>query len=80
MDHTHAQRNFRVDANKEYDWDASVAIISNQNFAPNTNSKLVAQLDVKLTAIVHFKQADLQLFFLNFSQLYFFALFFLLLF
>ena len=47
MDHTHAQRNFRVDANKEYDWDASVVIRTNQNFAPNKNSKLVAQLDVK---------------------------------
>jgi hypothetical protein len=44
---THTQRNFRVDANKEYDWDASVVIRTNHNFAPNKNSKLVAQLDVK---------------------------------
>ena len=47
MDHTHAQRNLRVDSNKEYDWDSSVVIRTNQNFAPNKNSKLVAQLDVK---------------------------------
>jgi hypothetical protein len=33
---THTRKeNFRVDANKEYDWDASVAIRPNQNFAPN---------------------------------------------
>ena len=47
IDHTHGQRNFRVDTNKEYDWDASVAIRPNHNFAPNKDSKLVAQLDVK---------------------------------
>jgi hypothetical protein len=45
VDQTHAQRNFRFDANKEYDWNASVAIRPNQNFAPNDNSKLVEQLD-----------------------------------
>ena len=34
-DHTHVQKKFRFDANKEYDWDASVAIRPNQSFAPN---------------------------------------------
>jgi len=32
--HTRTKKNFRVDANKEYDWDASVAIKPNQNFTP----------------------------------------------
>jgi len=31
IDQTHAQRDFGFDANKEYDWDASVAIRPNQN-------------------------------------------------
>jgi hypothetical protein len=39
------QRNFETNANKEYDWDASVAIRPNQNFAPN--NKLVVQCDTK---------------------------------
>jgi len=45
-DHTHAQRKFRFDANKEFDWDASVAIRPNQNIRLNRDSKLVAQLDM----------------------------------
>jgi len=46
-DHTHAQRKFRFDANKEYDCNASVAIRPNQNIAPNKDSKLVVQLNTK---------------------------------
>jgi hypothetical protein len=42
---------------KEYDWNASVAIRPNQNFAPKDNSKLVEQLD-ELSALVHIKQTD----------------------
>ena len=44
-DHTHVQRKFRFDANKEYDWDASVSIRPNKNIAPNRDSKLVVQLN-----------------------------------
>jgi len=50
------QRNFRIDANKEYDCDASVAIRPNQSFAPNKDSKLVAEVDMKLSALVHINQ------------------------
>jgi len=32
--HTCTKKKFRVDANKECDWDASVAIKPNQNFTP----------------------------------------------
>jgi hypothetical protein len=53
-------RNFRFDADKEYDWNASVAIRSNQNFAPNDNSKLVEQLD-KLLALVHINKLIIEL-------------------
>jgi hypothetical protein len=42
---------------KEYDWNASVAIRSNQNFAPNDNSKLVEQLDKTFSTCAH-KQID----------------------
>jgi hypothetical protein len=35
MDHTHAQRKSQIDANKEFGWDASVAIKPNQNFFTN---------------------------------------------
>ena len=70
-DHTHAQRKFRFDANKEYDWDASVAIRPNQSFAPNKDSKLVVELDMKLSALVHINQLIFQTFSLNLSQLIF---------
>jgi len=72
-DHTHAQRKFRFDANKEYDWDASVAIRPNQNIAPNKDSKLVAELDMKLSALVHINQLIFQTFSLNLSQPFFFT-------
>jgi len=55
-DHTHAQRKFRFDANKEYDWDASVAIRPNQNIGPYRDSKLVAELAMKLLPLVHINQ------------------------
>jgi hypothetical protein len=42
---------------KEYDWNASVAIRPNQNFAPNDNSKLVGQLDKTFSTCAH-KQTD----------------------
>ena len=79
-DHTHAQRKFRFDANKEYDWDASVAIRPNQNIAPNKDSKLVAELEMKLSALVRINQLIFQTFsltFLNFFSLHFFSLSFL---
>jgi hypothetical protein len=57
VDQAHAQRNFRFDANKEYDWNASVAIRPNQNFAPKDNSKLVEQLDETFSTCAH-KQTD----------------------
>jgi len=75
-DHTHAQRKFRFDANKEYDWDASVAIRPNQSFAPNKNSKLAEELDMKLSALVHINQLIFQTFSLNLSQLFFHFTFF----
>jgi hypothetical protein len=65
------KENFRVDAKKEYDWDASVAIKPNQSSAPNKDSKLVAQLDMILSALVHINQLIFQTFFLNLSQLFF---------
>ena len=71
------QRNFRIDANKEYDWDASVAIRPNQSFALNKDSKLVAKLDMKLSALVHINQLIFQTFSLNLSQLFFSLHFFL---
>jgi len=49
-DHTHAQRRFGFDANKEYDWDASVAIRPNQNIAAIRDSKLVVQLNTKTSS------------------------------
>ena len=74
---THTQRNFRIDANKEYDWDASVAIRPNQSFAPNKDSKLVTEFDMKLLALVHINQLIFQTFCLNLSQLFFHFTFFL---
>jgi len=74
---THTQRNFRIVANKEYDWDASVAIKPNQSFAPNKDSKLVAELDMKLLALVHINQLIFQTFSPNLSQLFFFTSLFL---
>jgi len=75
-DHTHAQRKFRFDANKEYDWAASVAIRPNQNIAPNKDSKLVAELDMKLSALVHINQLIFHTFSLNLSLPFFTSLFF----
>jgi len=68
---THTQRKFRFDTNKEYDCDASVAIKPNQNITPNRDSKLVAELDMKLLALVHINQLIFQTFPLNLSQLFF---------
>jgi hypothetical protein len=42
---------------EEYDWNASVAIRSNKNFAPKDNSKLVEQLD-KIFSTCAYKQTD----------------------
>jgi hypothetical protein len=79
---THA-KNFRFDADKEYDWNASVAIRSNQNFAPNDNSKLVEQLD-ELSALVLINKLIVLLFFHNLAQHVFgtflYSLFFILFF
>jgi hypothetical protein len=69
------QRNFRFDGNKEYDWNASVAIRPNQNFAPNDNSKQVEQLDE--TFSTHINKLIVLLFFHNLSQ-HFLGSFFLL--
>jgi hypothetical protein len=59
---------------KEYDWNASVAIRPNQNFAPNDNSKLVEQLD-ELSALVHINKPIVFLFFHNIAQHFFFGTF-----
>jgi hypothetical protein len=58
---------------KEYDWNASVAIRPNQNFAPNDNSKLVEQLD-ELSALVHINKLIVLLFFHNIAQHFFWYL------
>jgi hypothetical protein len=55
---------------KEYGWNASVAIRSNQNFAPNDNSKLVEQFD-ELLALVHINKLIVLLFFHNLVQHFF---------
>jgi hypothetical protein len=55
---------------KEYDWNASVAIRSNQNFAPNDNSELVEQLD-ELSALLHITKLIVLLFFHNLAQHFF---------
>jgi hypothetical protein len=55
---------------KKYDWNASVAIRPNQNFAPNDNSKLVEQLD-ELSALVHINKLIVLLFFHNLVQHFF---------
>jgi hypothetical protein len=55
---------------KEYDWNASVAIRPNQNFAPSDNSKLVEQLD-ELSALVRINKLIVFLFFHNIAQHFF---------
>jgi hypothetical protein len=72
IDHTHTQGNFRFDANKEYDWDASVAIKPNQNFAPNKDSTLVALLDMKTFSTCAHKPTDLSTFLSQFFSILFF--------
>jgi hypothetical protein len=68
---------------KEYDWNASVTVRPNQNFAPKDNSKLVEQLD-ELSALVHINKPIVLLFFHNIAQHFFwyfsFFSFFLILF
>jgi hypothetical protein len=59
---------------KEYDWNASVAIRPNQNFAPNDNSKLVEQLN-ELSALVHINKPIVLLFFHNLAQHFFLGYF-----
>jgi hypothetical protein len=54
---------------REYDWNASVAIRPNQNFAPNDNSKLVEQLD-ELSALVHINKLIVLLFLQSCSTLF----------
>jgi hypothetical protein len=73
IDHTHTQGNFRFDANKEYDWDASVAIKPNQNFAPNKDSTLVALLDMKTFSTCAHKPTDLSTFLSQFFSILFFT-------
>ena len=58
MDQTHAQRNFRFDANKEYAQDESVAIKPKQNFAPKDRQKSSYATDETFSTYVQ-KQIDL---------------------
>ena len=64
---------------KEYDWNASVAIRPNQNFAPNDNSKLVEQLDKTFSTWAH-KQTNRSTFLSQSCSTLFLVLFFLLFF
>jgi hypothetical protein len=70
---THTQGNFRFNANKEYDWDASVAIRPNQNFAPNKDSTLVALLDMKTFSTRTHKPTDLSTFLSQLFSILFFT-------
>ena len=54
MQHTHThKRNFRLDANKDYDRDEWFTRNLLAKIAPKEDSKLVTQLDMKNSALVH---------------------------
>ena len=77
MDQTHAQSNFRFDANKEYAQDASVEIKPKQNFAPKDGQQSGYATDETFSTCAH-KQTDLSTLLSQFFSTHFLQLFVLL--
>ena len=74
MDQTHAQSNFRFDANKEYAQDASVEIKPKQNFAPKDGQQSGYATDETFNTCAH-KQTDLSTLLSQLFSTLFFATF-----